>query len=201
MEFESKVEIGRSLIKIALLILGGVLLTAASAVIAFRILPGIGSGGFIHVVGWFGLFFFGLGSPIILWTAFKFGKAFVTVSPEGVFDARFPNTPIPWSAVTGVFEWKPIPSAQKIAMLRVTSDFQKSLEPTAVARTMGRFNSAIGASGVPIINSMLAISHTDLMRLLQSYWEQYGDKSEPLRVPRRPFHLSHAASFCSSSMV
>ncbi len=188
MRLEDRVEIGRSHIKIALLVLGGVLLTAASAVIAFRILPGIGSGSFIHIVGWFGLFFFGLGSPIILWTAFKFGKAVVTVSPEGVLDARFPNTPIPWSAVTGIFEWKPIQSAQKIAMLRVTSDFQKSLEATAVTRAMGRFNSAIGANGVPIMNSMLAISHTDLMRLLRFYWEYYGNKSDPLKTEgHQPF--------------
>ena len=31
--------------------------------------------------------------------------------------------------------------------------------------------------------------------------ERLAQRNEPLRVCRRPFHLSHAASFCSSSMA
>ena len=37
--------------------------------------------------------------------------------------------------------------------------------------------------------------------IMQRSWLALQAAFEPLRVPRRPFRLSHATSFCSSSMA
>jgi hypothetical protein len=189
METLSTITISKSFWKTVLLVAAAVVMVAASAVTALDFSSfnrGARHGsGIASAIGWFGVAFFGMGLIVILYMAARLRGPIVTLSPEGVLDVRVMKAIIPWSEVTGVYEWRPSPFA-KFAMLRLNPNYLARFETNRVQRTLGRLNKVVGAEGLPLQGSMLDISHGRLMDLLRMYHDAFGKKPDSENVSPRP---------------
>lgn len=149
------------------LLLLAALMTALSGLVAFGWIDGRRGGGFMMVIGYAGLVFFGLGLVLIAWRIVNTRGPVLKISPAGIRDTRVAAEPIPWAAINGVGTW----SAHKQSFLIVAVDpaVERTIRQTRISRWTRSANRAIGADGLFIATTGLDLDHEDLKRLVLAF--------------------------------
>lgn len=142
-----------------------VLMTAASAAIAFRLLPGFRSGVYDQVVGYVGTIFFGLCLVVIIWRLLMTRGPVVTITQEGIRDTRIAAEFIPWGAVRAVRTWGAY--RQNFVVLSIDPVVERKLTLTTAARWSRGPNRALGVDGLCVTAQGLKIDYPTLLSLCQ----------------------------------
>lgn len=158
-------EIKGSPMKLVGLFAAGVLMTTASAALAFRWLP---SGNSV-VVGWFGLLFFGLCTVILLWRLLTAGRTVVTITREGIKDARLSGNVVPWRGIQGLSTAQI--KRQKFIVLAINPSIEQQLTLTPIARLTRGPNRMLGIDGLCISAAGLKINHDALFKECLAHWQ------------------------------
>lgn len=145
------------------LFLGGVLMTALSAVVLW--IPD--AEGLQRLVGVAGVVFFGLCTSILLWRLVTVQGPVVTIAPEGLRDRRIAAEFIPWDAIEGVTTWSL--QGQRIIVIAVKPEVERRLTLTAIARWTRRPNRALGADGLCMTAQGLKVGHDALLATIEAY--------------------------------
>jgi hypothetical protein len=158
-------EVKGSPMKLIGLFAAGVLMTGISAALAFRWIPSRNS----VVVGWFGLFFFGLCTAILLWRLLTVGRTVVTITPHGIKDARLSADVVPWRGIQGVSTGRI--KGQSFIVLAIDPSVEQRLALTPIARLSRGPNRMLGIDGLCISAAGLRISHDALFRACLAHWQ------------------------------
>ncbi len=161
--------------KLALLFLGS---AAFVAIGGFMVVAEQGSSrhsvDVLHIIGYSSIVFFGACGAIALWRMLTgLRRPVVTLSPEGFKDIRASPDVVAWSAVERVFEWSY--SGSRIMIIGVRPGEEAKLTLTTIARMSRGANAKLGADGLAINASDLAIKHDDLMAATIAYARRYGE--------------------------
>ena len=92
------------------------------------------------------------------------------------------------------------PAAEKPAEPPKAAPAPGKPEPTVILRPMPDAEE-LERIPKPVRSYWLILQRIPIMEDTRSYYLGCLRRNEPPRVLRRPFHLSHAASFCSLSMA
>ncbi len=160
---DQTVEIKGSPFKLVGLVILGALMTALSGAIAFGYIPAR-EGSFVQFAGWAGTIFFGGATLVILKRLTSAGETVITLSKSGFLDKRLSERPIPWASIQDVLVWTM--QGQKIIVLQVPPDIEKSVGLTRTARWSRAANAKLGADGLCTMASGLKISHADLLEAI-----------------------------------
>jgi hypothetical protein len=138
----------------------GVVMTAASAAIAFGYIP-VAAGSLREALAWVGVAFFGFGTVVIARRFFKASDAVVTLTPEGIRDTRLAERPIPWRAIQNIGTWSM--NGQNVIVLKVPPETEDSIGLTRLARWSRGANAKLGADGLCITAAGLKMGHQALL--------------------------------------
>lgn len=166
---QEAVEFASSPLKLLLLTGAGIVMTAASALLALRI---GGPGSYAEFVGYVGLTFFGLGTLLLVWRLFTGRGVAVTLNSEGLRDARISEKVIPWSVVRDITTWQS--HRQRIMVIAVDPAFEERLGLSRIARMAREANKALGADGLTIAANDLSTSYETLLATTVAFWKKYG---------------------------
>lgn len=170
------IEIHHSPLKLAGLLVLSILMTAGGVAIAALTpenLPvGIAAGGF-----------FGLCTVIIAWRLVASRGPAVILTPEGIRDVRVSADFVPWTAVEGIGTWEH--EGQKIMVLTLAPEFQKTVAWTPVAKWTRSLNRLLGADGYCIAPTGLKTSYDALLTTASIYAEA-ARQGETLVATRKP---------------
>lgn len=161
------IEVEGSSVKMLALVGAGVIMTAASAAIAFRLLPGLSAGGFHELLGYFGLVFFALGTAVALWRLITARGPVVTITPQGIRDTRIAPELVPWSAIRGISTWEL--AGNQVMVLAVDPAAEARLTLSTVARWTRSANRALGADGLCVSAQGLKIDYQTLLATSMDY--------------------------------
>ena len=174
-------EIRASPVKMALLGLAGIAMTAVSALTAFRVLDGIEAGSMIELVGYVGVGFFGLCTVLIFWRAATLRGTVVTLTPQGISDIRVAPETIPWRAIRSISTWRS--NGQKIMVLDVDPQTEAGLSLSRIARWSRGANRKLGADGLCVIAQGISANYDDLFEAATSYWQAHrGEAGEVVQA-------------------
>jgi hypothetical protein len=157
-------EITGSPVKLIGLFAAGVLMTAASAALAFRWIPSEST-----AWGWFGLLFFGLCTALGLWRLLTAGRTVLTISPHGIKDVRLSAEMVPWSGVEDISTAKI--KRQKFVVIAVEPSIEERLALTRMARWSRGPNRLLGIDGLCISAVGLKINHDTLLKACLVHWQ------------------------------
>jgi hypothetical protein len=163
------IEIAGSPGKMIILVGIGVLMTAASAAIAFRLIPDLDPDVVMVFIGYVGVLFFGLCTIIIAWRLLSTRGPVVTITPEGIRDTRVAAELVPWSGIKGMSTWEY--AGQKVLVLAVEPAVERKLTLTMIARWSRRPNRALGADGLCVTAQGLKTDYETLFRTCVDYAE------------------------------
>lgn len=163
------IEIENAPAKMLRLIGLGVLMTAVSAALAFRWIPGIGPGSYGEFIGYCGLVFFGFCTVVALWSLLTTRGPVVTIAPDGIRDRRLTSDLIPWGAIRGISTWEY--RGQKAMVLAVDPSVEARLALTRMARWTRGANRALGADGLCVTAQGLKIDYATLLATCMDYWQ------------------------------
>lgn len=147
----------------------GVIMTAGSGAIALHAVPNVPRGSLPEFIGYVGLVFFGLCTVIGLWRTVTARGPVLTLSVEGIRDTRVAAEAIPWAAVRGISTWEQ--SGQKVMVLAIDPETESRLTLTRIARWSRGPNRALGADGLAIATTGLAIGYDTLLQTSLRYAE------------------------------
>jgi hypothetical protein len=162
------IEIAGSPPKMVALVFGGVIMTAGSALLAFRILP-IAVGSLEEFIGYVGLIFFGLCTLLLLWRALTMRGPVVTMDVHGIRDVRVAKETIPWGAIRDISTWQY--QRQKVMVLAVDPETERNLHLSRIARWSRGANKRLGADGLCVTAQGLKISYDELLSTVMAYWK------------------------------
>ncbi len=154
--------------KLVVLGLGGIAMTALSAVIALSLLPGETPSLFDRVLMGFGTLFFAFCTVVAFWRLATERGAVVTLAPEGIRDTRIAAETIPWSAVRGVSTWSAF--GQRVMVLDVDPETEKRLHLSAIARGTRSANKALGADGLCVTAQGLDAAYDEVLTRSRQLW-------------------------------
>jgi hypothetical protein len=154
--------------KLIVLALGGVVMTAVSAVTAFALLPGAAPSLFDRALCAIGVVFFALCTLVALWRLATQRGAVVTLAPEGIRDTRVAAEAIPWSAVRGIATWSAF--GQRVMVLDVDPETEKRLSLSAVARNTRSANKALGADGLCVTAQGIDAAYDEVLARSRNLW-------------------------------
>jgi len=168
------IEIGYSKRRLAVLLAGGVILTAGSAAMAFHLLPDTQVDAFYTAVGYFGVVFFGFAILKMGWLLVTARGPVLFIDRNGIRDLRVSQTTIPWDAVEqiGIGEVK----KQAFVTLKVTPALEEQLVASAGKKLMKAANHALGVDGIVINPSGLQVDPPTLLEVCNAYRAAYGRK-------------------------
>ncbi len=166
-------EFKASPVKMLLLGLGGIAMTAVSALIAFRVFYGIEPGNLIELVGYVGVGFFGLCTVLIFWRTATLRGTVVKMTPQGISDVRVAPETIPWRAIRDISTWQS--QGQEIMVLDVEPQTEASLSLSRIARWTRKANKALGADGLCVVAQGISATYNDLFEAANSYWHAHRD--------------------------
>jgi membrane associated rhomboid family serine protease len=161
------IEIGYSPLRLLRLLGAGLLMTAASAAMAFNWYKSKDVAMFITAVGYFGLLFFGLATCKIMWLLVSSRKPVVFISHSGIRDTRISDEIIEWGSVEKISIWQF--QRQKAVILKVTPLVAKSLVRTGLKRLFSFANKMLGADGVIINPAGLTVDADTLIDTCEQY--------------------------------
>jgi hypothetical protein len=169
------VEIKGSPAKLLRLAAIGVAMTATSAALAFRWIPGIEPGSLQEFVGYVSLVFFGLCMVICLRRLMTAGRTVITITPDGIRDIRVAAELIPWSRIRAISLAEI--RKQRFLVLAVDPEFERQLTLTTIARWSRGPNRALGFDGLCIGAQGLRIDDKTLFGLCTDHAEAARDRS------------------------
>jgi hypothetical protein len=147
----------------------GMLMTAMSAVVGFRMIDNVPDGGLGQFAGLVGIFFFGLCTVIIFKRFLTVRGAVVTLGPEGIRDDRIARAFIPWTAIRRIGTWESY--GQKVMVLEIDPLVEAKL-PLARAVTWTReANRRLGVNGLGVSAQGLDVSYDTLLAMTTAYAE------------------------------
>ena len=146
------------------LLIGGVLLTAASGLIAFGWIP-VESGSFQQFIGYFGLVFFGLATLVELWRLIATKGPVVTLSRSGIRDVRIANEEIPWSAIQAITTGEV--KRQQFLVLNVDPAVEAGLSLTRTVRWSRQASRLYGVDGLCLTAQGLKIDFSTLKQICE----------------------------------
>lgn len=158
--------------RLALLVLGGILMTAGSlwvltldrsSAISVNSLKAM-------IAGYVGAPFFGLCTLVALYRLLTAARTVVTIGPTGITDSRVAAREIPWAAVENVGTW--VYRGQKVIVLKVPQVVEDGLELTRMARMTRRANAALGADGLCITAQGLKMNFQSLYDAILAHLRQ-----------------------------
>lgn len=161
------IEIAGSPVRLFALALGGVVMTAGGAAMAFRWLPGIAPGSFNQFIGYAALLFFGLCTVLLFWRALSARGPVVVITPEGIRDARVARELIPWRAIQRIGTWEQ--RGQKVMVLAIDPAVEAGLGLSRIARWSRGANRALGADGLCVAAQGLKMKFDTLLALSMAY--------------------------------
>lgn len=153
--------------KLKLLLLGalGIAMTAGCAWVAWMGLARPGS--FAQLAIWIGVPFFGLCTAIAFRRLATADQAVLTISPDGIRDTRVAAEIIPWAAVRDFGTWSS--QGQKILVLDVDPEVEKRLTLSRMTRWTRAANAKLGADGLCIAATGLAMGYDQLLDAVTAY--------------------------------
>jgi hypothetical protein len=168
------IEIGYSRKRLLVLLAGGIILTAGSAVMAFHLFPDMQVDAFYTAVGYFGVIFFGFAILKTGWLLLTARGPVLFIDRNGIRDLRVSPNVIPWDAVEqiGIGEVK----KQAFVTLKVTPALEKELAASAGRKLMRAANHALGVDGIVINPSGLQVDPPTLLEVCNAYRAAYGRK-------------------------
>jgi len=169
-DLPQRVEIRSSPTKTTGLIVGAIGMTAGSASMAFRVLPGIDAGSFGEFVGYVGLVFFGLCTVLIFWRFLTTRGPVVTMDVQGICDTRIAKKVIPWSAVRDISTWEM--SGQKVMVLAVDPAVEAGLNLSRIARWTRQANRSLGADGLCVTAQGIKTTYATLFSTARAFWNR-----------------------------
>ena len=122
--------------------------------------------------GYFGMVFFGLGTCVLLRRLFVRSDSLITISPEGIRDARIAPAVIRWRVVTNISTWRY--RRQRIMVLTVRPTAEKELGLTNFMRWTRGINRTLGVDGLPISTTGLKIDYDTLLQTTLAYARAYN---------------------------
>jgi hypothetical protein len=170
---ESRLEIGFSRLKLARLLLLGLVMTLVSAAIGFHWLPDIQEGSFKEFIGYVGTLFFGACMVAMLWRYARIRGPVLTVGPEGIRDQRIGPQTIPWPAVIRLSTLK----MRRVTFLVVglEDDFAARFFHSATRRWLRGVNARVsGTDGVQIATQELAVDYNTLFDTCVAFAQKYA---------------------------
>jgi hypothetical protein len=159
------IEIAGSPGKLILLVALGVLMTAASAAIAFGLIPDVDI--VVLIISYFGVVFFALCTIILVRRLLGARSPVVTITPEGIRDTRVAADLIPWSAIRSLTTWEY--AGQKVLVLAVEPTVEQKLTLTTIAQWSRAPNRALGADGLCVTAQGLQTDYDTLFRICTDY--------------------------------
>lgn len=160
------IEIKGSKGNLALLVLGGIVMTAGSLWV-LKLAQGSGaSAGSLKatIVGYVGAPFFGLCTLVAFYRLLTAARIVVTITPTGITDIRVAAHEILWSTVESV--GTRVYRGQKVVVLKVPQSVEDGLGLTRIASMTRRANAALGADGLCITAQGLTISFPKLYEMV-----------------------------------
>lgn len=168
------IEIGYSRKRLLVLLIGGIVLTAASAAMAFHWYPDTRIGPFYTAIGYFGVAFFGF-------AILKIGRLLPTargpvlfIDRNGIRDLRISQATIPWDAIEKI--GTDTVQKQAFVTLKVTPAMEQQLVASAGSKLMRAANHAVGVDGIVLNPSGLQVDAPDLFEVCNAYRAAYSRK-------------------------
>jgi hypothetical protein len=168
------IEIGYSWKRLLVLLVGGIVLTAGSAAMAFHLFPDTQGGVFYTAVGYFGVLFFGFAILKIGWLLVTARGPVLFIDRNGIRDLRVSQTVIPWDAIEQI--GTDTVQKQAFVTLKVTPALEKQLVASAGSKLMRAANHAIGVDGIVLNPSGLQVDAQSLFEVCNAYRAAYGRK-------------------------
>jgi len=162
-----EVEIGYSSAKLLLLTGAGVLMTLASAAIAFNWFHADNIDTSKMTAGYFAGAFFGLATCVAGRKLMSSGRPVVVISRDGIRDLRISDELIPWESVEAISSWQY--SGQKSMVLEVEPSVAERLNTSSVRRFFTQVNKTLGIDGVIISSAGLAVDVDALIETCIKY--------------------------------
>lgn len=161
------IEIGYSSRRLLRLVGIGVVMTLLSASVAFNWFAAMNADGFHVVAGYFGIVFFGLATLKCGWTLLTARGPVVAISRYGIRDQRISNELILWGSVEAIA--LRAYRGQKFIALKVSPALERHLFATTTGQLMQAANRLVGAPGVIINPSGLAMDVDALFETCTAY--------------------------------
>ena len=161
------VEIEASPVRLLGLAALGIIMTAASAMAALRLVPNVPPGSFVEFAGYVGTVFFAACTALAVWRLFTSHGPVVTIAPEGIRDVRVAAELVPWNAVHDIKVWES--NGQRTMVLAVDPAVEAGLTLTRMARWTRGANRALGADGLCVIAHGLKIGFDELLATSLAY--------------------------------
>lgn len=156
------VEIPGSPLKLAMLLVLGIGMTAAGGWVA------IAAGIVGAIVGVVAVVFFGACTVIIFLRLLSGTGTVVTLSPHGIRDVRLSDDTVPWSAVQNIGTWSM--QGQSFVVLGLDPAIEQTLKLKAMVRWTRSANSHLGADGLSVGAQGLKLGFDELVDLIEAYW-------------------------------
>ena len=174
------IEIGYSGARMLGLVGLAVIMTLLCASIAFNWFAYQTIDGFILVVAYAGVAFFGLGTLKIIWTLITAKGPIVAISRYGIRDLRISNELILWGSVEDITIWEY--RRQKCIVLKISPALESQLFASKAKRAMLLANRAVGVDGIAISPSGLTMDFDALLKTCMAYYSAVKSS----RLVRRP---------------
>jgi hypothetical protein len=111
-------------------------------------------------IGWFNIFFFGLGYPVGLFHLLD-RRPQIIISTVGIFDRTTYDKFINWEVIWGAYAIKI--SGEKFICLEVDPNYEPSRKKGKLARTMSTLNKEIGAQELNISLGQVSVDQQKLL--------------------------------------
>jgi hypothetical protein len=167
-QLPESIEIGGSPLKMAGIVVLGLIMTAASLFLVLG--PLVRDDTEVLVLGYIGAAFFGACTLLALSRVFRTGPV-ITITPVGICDRRVAPDLIPWSAIReiGVWEIRSQFTSQRTMVLAIEPLAEAQLNLTPIVRWTRGANRSLGADGLCVSAQGLKISFDELLRTSRSY--------------------------------
>ncbi len=162
------VEIGYSTLRMLRLVGLGILMTLASASLAFNWFASNRINGFYELVGYAGLAFFGFATLVIIWRLMTAKGPVVFIGRQGIRDTRVVNDLIPWGLVEDIAAREI--RRQKFVLLKISPVLEQQLFTTKGKQAWMAANKALGFDGVSITASGLTVDFDTLLDTCMAYY-------------------------------
>lgn len=160
-------DIEGSPLKLTLLGLLGIVMTAGCLAIVLGYIPSPGPSSWKWWAVLFGVPFFGACTLIGFWRALVTRGPVVSLSPEGLTDRRIAPVPIPWRAVRGISTWTY--KRQNVMVLDVDPAVEARLPLSRMVRLTRSANKRLGADGLCVTASGLKLTYAELLEAATDY--------------------------------
>jgi hypothetical protein len=171
------IEIGYSSLGLLRLVGLGVLMTLLSASIAFNWYADKGIDGFLVVIGYAGVAFFGFATLKLIWTLITAKGPVVFISRYGIRDQRIVRELMPWDQIEDIssHEYR----RQKFVVLKISPALENRIFATKAEKARLLANRMLGVDGIAITASGLTIDADTLLKTCQAC---YSD-AKPVHQP------------------